>query len=118
MENETVSKTHQLYDEVKQEWFDAYKAPGIEGWPITAEVPREVQQPNAVRGYLLSKGAEATSVEDAKLLTAAIASDAPVVRRAARTGWREGNRLFVSHRHVAGTPATGTVLPPACAAGS
>ena len=39
MTTETVRKTHQLYDEREQVWFDVYEAPGIEGRPITAEVP-------------------------------------------------------------------------------
>src|SRR4051794_27393347 len=56
MENETVRKIHQLYDEREQVWFDVYEAPGVEGRPITAEVPREDQHPNAVRRHLLRKG--------------------------------------------------------------
>lgn len=110
----TVRKIFQLFDEDKQVWFDIYEAPGIEGRPITAEVPREVLQLKAVGAHLLSKGAEAASVDDAVALGAAIATEAPVVRRAARTGWRDGNRVFVSHRFVAPEEVEGAVLSPHC----
>src|SRR4051812_38050849 len=75
MTTETVRKTHQLYDEREQVWFDVYEAPGIEGRPITAEVPREQQNPNAVRGHLLSKGAEAAAVENTEALASTIAAE-------------------------------------------
>ena len=110
----SVRKIYQLFDEEKQIWFDVYEAPGIEGCAITAEVPREVLQPRAVCAFLLSKGAEAASVEDAVALAAAIATEAPVVRRAARTGWRDGHNAFVSHRFVAPEVAEHAVLPPHC----
>jgi hypothetical protein len=113
MTTQAVHKTQQLYDEGGLVWFDVYKAIGIENRPISVEVPREERQPNAVRAHLLRKGAEASAVEDAGLL-AAIAAEAPVVRRAARTGWREGNRAFVSHRFVAPEAAEAGLIPPEC----
>ncbi|MBB2963516.1 DUF927 domain-containing protein [Methylobacterium sp. R2-1] len=114
MTTESVRKIYQLYDEGKQIWYDVYESPGIEGRPITVEVPREVQQPNAVRAYLLSKGAATAAVEDRTKLTAAIATNAPVVRRAANTGWRDGNTNFVSHRFVAPETVEGSIIPPEC----
>lgn len=109
-----LCKTHQLYDEREGVWFDIYEAPGIEGRPITAEVPRQDQHPNTVRRALLAKGAEASMINDDTALKAAIGSNAPVVRRAAHAGWRDGKQLFVAHRHVAGVMGSSTVLPPEC----
>ncbi len=114
MNNDSVCETHQLYDESRQAWIDIYKAPGIEGQPITSEVPREVQQPEAVRRHLLSKGAETASVEETDALISAIATDAPVMRRVARTGWRDNNRAFVSHRFVSPEVMEEKVLSPVC----
>lgn len=114
MTSTTVRKTYQLFDEDKQVWFDIYRAPGIEGRPIAAEVPREVLHPKAVAAPLLSKGAQADAVEDAQALAAVIATQAPVVRRAARTGWRDDNQVFVSHRCVAPEAAERTIVPPEC----
>lgn len=114
MKNNSISKTHQLYDESTDVWYDVYTAPGVEGQLITAEVPREERQVASVRRHLLSKGAQASAVEDEESLKSAIASDAPVVRRAARTGWRDNNTVFVSHRHVAGVTGDQTLLPPMC----
>lgn len=108
----TVCKLYQLFDEEKQIWFDVYLAPGIEGSPIIAEVPREISQPKAVCAYLLSRGAETAAIEDAEALAAAIATDAPVVRRATRAGWRDGHKVFVSHRCVVPQAAERTILPP------
>ena len=107
-----VRKIYQLFDEEKQVWFDIYEAPGIEGRPITTEVPREMSGLKAVCAQLLSKGADAAAAADAVALAAAIATEAPVVRRAARTGWRDGNRAFVSHRFVAPEAAERAVLSP------
>lgn len=107
-------KIYQLYDEGRQIWYDVYESPGIEGRPVTVEVLREVQQPNAVRAYLLCKGAAAVAVDDRGALTTAIATDAPVVRRAANTGWRDGNTNFVSHRFVAPETVEGSIIPPEC----
>lgn len=114
METETVRKTYQLYDEAAQVWFDIYEAPGIEGRPITAEVPREDHHSNAVRRHLLRRGAVASAVEDAGVLALAAATEAPVLRRVGRTGWRDNNRAFVSHRFVAPESAEEAVLPPEC----
>lgn len=108
----TVRKLYQLFDEERQIWFDIYEAPGIEGEPITAEVPREVSTLKAVQAHLLSKGAEVEAVSNVEALAVAISTDAPVVRRAARTGWRDDNRVFVSHRFVAPEAAESTVLSP------
>lgn len=117
----SVQKLHQLFDESRQLWFDTYEAPGIEGRPIRAEVPREVQQPKAVAAHLLSKGAQTASVWDAKAMEAAIATEAPVIRRAARMGWRDDNQTFISHRFVAPEAAEREYvlpdLPPDGAAG-
>ena len=114
MPTEHMRKINQLYDEGQQVWIDVYEAPGVDGQTIIAEVPREVRQPNAVRQYLLRKGAAAAVVEDAARLAAAIAMEAPVVRRAARTGWRDGNTAFVSHRFVAPEATEGAIIPPEC----
>lgn len=108
----TVHKLHQLFDEAKGLWFDIYKAPGIEDRPITVEVPREVSTSKAVITHLLSKGAEVGAISNGEALAVAIATDAPVVRRAARTGWRDNNRIFVSHRFVAPEAAESTILSP------
>lgn len=110
----TVRKLYQLFDEEKQLWFDIYEAPGIEGRLITAEVPREVSTLKAVQGCLLSKGAEVQAAVNAEALAVAIATDALVVRRAARTGWRNNNQAFVSHRFVAPEAAESTLLSPNC----
>ena len=105
---------YQLYDEGGQVWFDIYEAPGIKGHLITAEVPRENQHPNTVRRHLLRKGAVAAALENAAMLDGAIATEPSVVSRAVRTGWRDGDTRFVSHRFVAGATEPGTVLPPDC----
>jgi hypothetical protein len=110
--NNGVQKLYQLFEEADETWRDVYQAPGLEGVPITAEVPREENSVNAVRRHLLRHGAVAAALQDDETLAAAIATEAPVVRRAAHTGWRNGNTAFVSHRHVTGTSAEGTTVPP------
>ena len=112
MTTKRIRKINQLYDEGQQVWFDVYEAAGVEGQTITAEVPREVRQPNAVRQYLLRKGAAAAIVEDSATLAAAIATEAPVVRRTARTGWRDGNAAFVSHRFVSPEALEDAIISP------
>nr|WP_171015512.1 DUF927 domain-containing protein [Methylobacterium sp. L1A1] len=115
MSQTDVRKVAQVYDEGAQVWYDHYEAPGLEGGTITAVVPREDQDPSAVRRYLLRRGASLPpAAEHRDKLVATIAGDAPVVRRAARTGWREGG-AFVSHLHVAGGAQVGAVIPPDCA---
>ena len=112
MTTTTVCKLYRLFDEEKVLWFDVYEAPGIEGRQITAEVPRENTAPRAVSAALISKGAEVGAVADTVALAAAIETEAPVVRRAARTGWRDDDQVFVSHRFVAPEAAESTVLSP------
>ena len=114
MPDPVVRKLHQLFDEAAQEWFDIYEALGIEGNLITAEVPRQDQRFAAVRGALLARGAQALIANDETAIAAAIATEAPVVRRAAHTGWRDGHRLFVGHCHVSGDKEAGMVLSPDC----
>ncbi len=77
-------------------------------------MPREVSTLKAVQGCLLSKGAEIEAAGNAEALGVAIATDATVVRRVARTGWRDDNRAFVSHRFVAPEAAESTLLSPNC----
>ena len=112
MTTTTVCKLYRLFDEEKVLWFDVYEAPGIEGRQITAEVPRENTAPRAVSAALISKGAEVGAVADTVALAAAIETEAPVVRRAARMGWRDDDQVFVSHRFVAPEAAESTVLSP------
>ncbi|MCJ2127573.1 DUF927 domain-containing protein [Methylobacterium sp. E-045] len=95
-------------------WVDIYEAPGIEEKPIQAEVPREDQSPNAVRRHLLRKGAQLASVEDPQALAAAIAAEAPVLRRAAHMGWRDDDDTFVSHRFVSPAEMDVSIIPPEC----
>jgi hypothetical protein len=106
-----VHKIHQLYDELGQVWFDLYEAIGIENRPILVEVPREVRQPSIVRAHLLRNGAQASAVDDTRL-AAVIAAEAPVVRRAASTGWRDNNLAFVSHHFVAPEASEAEILSP------
>ena len=114
MPDPVVRKLHQLFDEAAQEWFDIYEALGIEGNLMTAEVPRQDQRIAAVRGALLARGAQAPIANDETAIAAAIATEAPVVRRASHTGWRDSNRLFVGHRYVVGDMESGMVLSPQC----
>ena len=108
---EGVHKIHQIYDELGQVWFDLYEAIGIENRPIFVEVPREVRQPSIVRGHLLRNGAQANAVDDPRLALV-ITAEAPVVRRAASTGWRENNLAFVSHHFVAPEVSEAEILSP------
>lgn len=114
MEDNYVRKINQLFDEASDTWFDIYEAPGVEGRPVRAEVPREDQSYGAVLRILLRKGAVASQETAFRLaLETAIRSTAPIVRRAARTGWRNGRRQFVSLREVLGTSDDAVIIPPA-----
>lgn len=113
METEPVRKIQRLYDERDRNWYDVYTAPGIAGELIVATVPREEQASSAVRKALLRKGADLPpEVAGRDALIAAIATDAPVVTRAARTGWRNDDRVFVSNAYIAGEVEGSTVVPP------
>ena len=112
MENTGIQKAFQLFDERDQVWFDHYTAPGLEGTTISADVPREEHTVAAVRKYMMRAGALASAIQDDKAVADAIAVEAPIVHRAAAPGWRNGNRVFVSHRHVAGLADKGSVQPP------
>lgn len=108
----SIRKTHRLYDENKQNWFDVYTAPAISGGTVHIEVPREEQGVGVVARFLLRKGAALPPWgERDAILTAAINSDAPIVHRAARNGW-QGDSSFVSHGFVAVTGDTTSVIVP------
>ena len=109
-----VVKLRQLFDEANQTWIDTYQALGIEGTPIEVHVPREDQSVGAVTRHLLAGGAKLGPINNlSEVLSNAIKTDAPVMRRAARAGWRDTERVYVSLQGVVGQPKSGiTVIPP------
>ncbi|KQO45715.1 hypothetical protein ASF24_11170 [Methylobacterium sp. Leaf86] len=108
-----IRKINQLYDEGEQAWYDVYEAPGIADPLVTATVPREDQSVGAVIRHLLRCGAQLPPVNERQgIITAAIASEAPIVRRAARNGWRDAT-TFVTHRSVvSGRDDAEAIMPP------
>lgn len=111
MENDDVVKIMQLLDEATGNWFDVYKASDVSGNPVTIEVPRDVRTIPKVRQHLLRKGAAIEAIDDTAIGNA-ITMIAPVFHRAARTGWRNNNTVFVSLSFVVGTVPDVTMLPP------
>ncbi|WP_311274936.1 DUF927 domain-containing protein [Methylobacterium sp. WCS2018Hpa-22] len=111
--NTGIRKVFQLHDEGAQAWYDVYEAPGIAGPLVTASVPREDQSAGVVIRHLLRCGAKLPKTNERKaIVTAAIACDAPIVRRAARNGWRDAS-TFVTHRTVvSGRDNAEAILPP------
>lgn len=111
--NAGIRKIKQLFDEGEQVWYDIYEAPGIEGAVIRATVPRQDQSVAAASRYLLGKGAQLPSISERQgIIGAAIVADAPIVRRAARNGWRD-TTTFVTHRSVAsGRDNAEAIVPP------
>ncbi len=110
--SDNIIKILQLFDEHDGSWYDVYEVDGIATNRVRVEVPREVREPGAIRKMLLRKGGDVSSLEHSRgNLIDASQADAPVVNRAGRLGWRDGDSRFVTARLVAGRD-DGTVLPP------
>ncbi len=101
----TISKIHVLYDEAQGTWHNVFEAPGLNGIPVRAVVPREMQEPRRVARALLNAGAT-ISLDDIalSLVAAAIEADAPIVHQRAQVGWLPRGAAFVSLNHVANHP--------------
>ncbi|MCC0805736.1 DUF927 domain-containing protein [Methylobacterium sp. W2] len=107
-----IRKINQLYDEGEQAWYDVYESPGIAVPLVTATVPREDQSVGAVIRHLLRCGARLPPTNERQgIITTAIACEAPIVRRAARNGWRDA-KTFVTHRTVVSGRENGDVVVP------
>lgn len=105
-----VTKVREIHDEASDTWVNEFVAPGAAGYAY-ALIPRDIQDVKTVRAHLLRKGAVRALLTD-EAIAEAIADEVDAVRRAARTGWRNGGAVFVSHGHVAGDTGDVRVLPP------
>ncbi|WP_152047145.1 DUF927 domain-containing protein [Aureimonas psammosilenae] len=114
MTDDTIKKKSILHDERERVWINVFEGPGIEGQPVIFELPREDREVTAVSRAALRNGVSEAALSNLELLRQAINAEAPIVHRAAHTGWRANKRMFVSHRHVAGISDNGTVIPPVC----
>lgn len=108
-----IKKTAQLLDESDNTWHDVYEAPGAEGNCIVVVVPREIREAGNLRKALLRGGAHVPPLDHChEDLTAASEVEAPVVRRAGATGWRDNHSRFVSHHAVIGGANAGVDVQP------
>ena len=107
-----VKKIAQLHDERADAYYDVYQTDAVGGGHVRVEVPRGIREAGNVRKHLLSKGANLPDLEHCRgVLDDVVQVDAPVIRRAARAGWRGTGASFVDYRYVAGLD-NGSVLPP------
>ena len=108
-----INKTAQLFDESEGTWHDVYEAPGAEGRRISIIVPRDIRDAGLLRRALLRGGANVAPLNQSRgALIAAGEADAPVVRQAGATGWRDEHSRFVTHRHVVGGKDKAVRPPP------
>lgn len=107
-----IKKVAQLCNERDGNWADIYEADGVSEARVRVEVPREVREPHNVRKLLLKSGADVSGLDHCRgEIITATQSDAPIVHRAAHTGWRDPGAQYVTQRKVLGAE-DGSVLPP------
>jgi hypothetical protein len=92
---EHVSKIQVVNDQAEGTWHNVFEAPGVDGRPVRAVVPRENQEPLRVARELLSVGAAISAGDnDRQIIAAALRTEAPIVHRRAQVGWLpRGGRL-------------------------
>ncbi len=116
MAQSVIRKVNQIYDEIADAWDDVYEVVDVAGNTITIAVPREEQlAPRNVLRILMRKGGVlSNSKDDEEALAMAMAASAPILIRAASTGWRpkDGHDQFVSHHFAFGPPGAPQILPP------